>query len=177
MKETSEATGRCFGSTASLFPPPAPASPAAMPLQRSLDGRRARSSGPGVLRAETCLRTLLSWIGSPAADPLDGAVATVVVELLGSDPTAVHTALRRVARASAPPPVLRERYRLTRRESDVAQLLALGKSNAEIASILSISEHTARHHTERVLTKLGVSSRAAVGASLGELSEAQLAAS
>jgi DNA-binding NarL/FixJ family response regulator len=140
-----------------------------MSLQRCGQPRHAWNSAAGVLRAETSLRTLLSWVGTSPADQLDGAVTTVVTELLGSDPGAVHAALRRVARASAPPPLLRQRYRLTRRESDVAQLLALGKSNAEVASALSISEHTARHHTERVLTKLGVSSRAAVGVSLGEL--------
>lgn len=51
---------------------------------------------------------------------------------------------------------------LTPQESRVALLLAQRRSNAEIASALTISEHTARHHTERVLAKLGVHTRAAV---------------
>ncbi|NIN10305.1 MAG: hypothetical protein GTN62_03165 [Gemmatimonadales bacterium] len=38
-------------------------------------------------------------------------------------------------------------------------LLAQRKTNAEIAATLSISTHTARHHTERVLAKLGIRSR------------------
>jgi DNA-binding CsgD family transcriptional regulator len=54
---------------------------------------------------------------------------------------------------------LRTRYRLTPRESKVAHLLALRKSNAEIAGELEISPHTARHHTESVFAKLGVHSR------------------
>lgn len=92
-------------------------------------------------------------------------------ELLGSDPAVVQAALRRLALASAPATFVRERYRLTRREVDVAFMLAVGKSNSEIASALSISEHTSRHHTERVLTKLGVRSRAAVAASLGQIGQ------
>ncbi|MQA89640.1 MAG: response regulator [Gemmatimonas sp.] len=59
---------------------------------------------------------------------------------------------------------LHERYGLTARQTAVARLLAEGCSNAEIARRLSVSYFTARNHTEQVLAKLGVSSRAAVGA-------------
>jgi DNA-binding CsgD family transcriptional regulator len=45
-------------------------------------------------------------------------------------------------------------------------LLGEGCSNAEIATRLEMSYYTARNHTEQVLAKLGVSSRAAVGALL-----------
>lgn len=48
---------------------------------------------------------------------------------------------------------------LTSAERKVARHLAEGRSNKEIASLLSISPHTARHHTESVLMKLGVSRR------------------
>jgi DNA-binding CsgD family transcriptional regulator len=58
------------------------------------------------------------------------------------------------------------RYGLTRREHEVARLLAQGKSNAAIAQELRISAHTARHHTQRVLAKLAVHSRAEAGAKL-----------
>ena len=61
---------------------------------------------------------------------------------------------------------LQERYGLTRRELEVATLLAQGRTNTAIASALHISTHTARHHTQRVLGKLGVHSRAAAGAKL-----------
>ena len=61
---------------------------------------------------------------------------------------------------------LRERYGLTARQTEVARLLAEGCSNAEIATRLEMSYYTARNHTEQVLAKLGVSSRAAVGALL-----------
>jgi DNA-binding NarL/FixJ family response regulator len=61
---------------------------------------------------------------------------------------------------------LQERYGLTRRELEVASLLAQGRTNTAIADTLHISTHTARHHTQRVLSKLGVHSRAAAGAKL-----------
>jgi DNA-binding NarL/FixJ family response regulator len=57
-------------------------------------------------------------------------------------------------------------YGLTPRETEVAALLAQGRSNTAIATALQISSHTARHHTQRVLTKLGVHSRAEAGAKL-----------
>jgi len=74
------------------------------------------------------------------------------------------------ADASMPQPPARERlqrdYGLTPREAEVALLLAQGLANASIARRLDISPHTARHHTQRVLGKLGVHSRAAAAARL-----------
>ena len=61
---------------------------------------------------------------------------------------------------------LQSSYGLTPREIQVAILLAEGRSNMAIAAALRISPHTARHHTQRVLAKLGVHSRAAAGALL-----------
>ena len=60
---------------------------------------------------------------------------------------------------------------LTDREREVGILLARGAPNREIARVLGITEHTARRHTERVLSKLGVSSRSAVALALGLLRE------
>jgi len=57
---------------------------------------------------------------------------------------------------------------LTKREREVAGLLARGESNARIAELLRISPHTARRHTESVMLKLGVNARAQVGAILRE---------
>ena len=55
---------------------------------------------------------------------------------------------------------------LSKRELEVAHLLASGLRNREVAESLGVSEHTARRHTERVLRKLGVTSRSAVAALL-----------
>ena len=53
-------------------------------------------------------------------------------------------------------------FRLSRRESEVALLLAEGLSNAEIADRLFLSQHTARRHTANIFEKLEVSSRKAL---------------
>ena len=62
--------------------------------------------------------------------------------------------------------VLRERYGLTERQIEVARLLALGYSNAEIGEALDIAVFTARNHTDQILFKLGAATRARVGAIL-----------
>jgi len=53
---------------------------------------------------------------------------------------------------------------LTRRELQVARLIAGGRSNREIAAELVISQRTAENHVEHILTKLGFTSRAQVAA-------------
>ena len=74
-----------------------------------------------------------------------------------------------VAVAVPPPPKptptaaeVASRLGLTPRQADVAILLARRYSNKEIAASLSVSVHTARHHVEAVLERLGVP-RAEVG--------------
>lgn len=64
---------------------------------------------------------------------------------------------------------LRTRFGFTRRQLQVLELLRQRRSNAEIAEALRISEHTARHHTEMVLSKLGVHSRRLIAAQGGPL--------
>jgi non-specific serine/threonine protein kinase len=49
---------------------------------------------------------------------------------------------------------------LTRREWDVATLVAQGLSNREVAARLTISEQTAATHVKRILKKLDLNSRA-----------------
>ncbi|HUR95823.1 MAG TPA: LuxR C-terminal-related transcriptional regulator [Gemmatimonadales bacterium] len=73
------------------------------------------------------------------------------------------------APASGRPPAhahLQVEYGMTPREIEVALLLAEGCSNSKVAARLGISPHTARHHTQRVLGKLGVRSRSEAGARL-----------
>jgi DNA-binding CsgD family transcriptional regulator len=60
------------------------------------------------------------------------------------------------------PRELRERFGLTQREWQVAQLLASRRTNQEIATVLGLSVHTARHHTESVMLKTGAASRTQV---------------
>ncbi|GAA4481610.1 LuxR family transcriptional regulator [Rhodococcus olei] len=53
---------------------------------------------------------------------------------------------------------------LTRRERQVADLVAKGLTNRAIAESLVISQRTAEGHVERILTKLGFTSRAQIAA-------------
>ncbi len=60
------------------------------------------------------------------------------------------------------PALLRSAFNLTRREVEVTQLLVQGLTDREVAKELFISVHTARRHSENVLRKLGISSRAGI---------------
>ena len=51
---------------------------------------------------------------------------------------------------------------LTKRELEVAALVAAGASNRDIADELVISERTAESHVQNILTKLGFGSRAQI---------------
>lgn len=60
------------------------------------------------------------------------------------------------------------RFGLTRREGEVAMLLHHRLTNREIAAELGVSEHTARHHTERIISKLQVAGRTDVRKKISE---------
>jgi DNA-binding CsgD family transcriptional regulator/PAS domain-containing protein len=77
-------------------------------------------------------------------------------------PAGVLVLLEPLFRESLPDAELRERYHLTNQELRVARELAEGLKNDEVARRLEISPHTARRHTEHVLDKLGIASRAQV---------------
>ena len=53
---------------------------------------------------------------------------------------------------------------LTRREVEVARLVARGRSNREIAEEFVLSERTIESHVQHILTKLGFTSRAEIAA-------------
>jgi two-component system, NarL family, response regulator LiaR len=73
------------------------------------------------------------------------------------DPTAAARLVRAIAEGSRA--TAQEPERLTRRERDVLELIARGRSNKRIAFELDISEKTVKTHVGHVLAKLGVSDR------------------
>lgn len=138
------------------------------------------------LRADGCVAPVLILTARNApADRVEGFEAGAddyvakpffMLELL-----ARARALLRRSRAKPSPTSGRHRYTveelsarlgLTHRQSAVAQLLAEGLSNPEIAAALGISRYTARNHARDVLARLGVSSRGRVAAVLRELLDA-----
>ncbi|MGW5112256.1 protein kinase domain-containing protein [Nocardia sp. NPDC004123] len=62
---------------------------------------------------------------------------------------------------------------LTKRERQVADLIAQGLTNKQIAIKLTISQRTAEGHVEHILTKLGFTSRAQIAAWITEHTERQ----
>jgi DNA-binding CsgD family transcriptional regulator len=82
--------------------------------------------------------------------------------------TAVLVSVDRVAFQVPAPDSIRARFGLTVRELQVASLIMHRLSNAEIARMLGVSPHTARHHTENVLAKFGVRSREALRRAITE---------
>jgi DNA-binding CsgD family transcriptional regulator len=60
------------------------------------------------------------------------------------------------------------RRHLSPREQEVLRLVAQGKTNAEIAATLVLSEHTVHRHVANILAKLGTSSRAAAATTATE---------
>jgi DNA-binding NarL/FixJ family response regulator len=57
--------------------------------------------------------------------------------------------------------------RLSGREREIAELVALGRTNREIAGELFLSQKTVEGHLTNVFSKLGVSTRAAVAGVVG----------
>ena len=57
---------------------------------------------------------------------------------------------------------------LTRREREVADLVAQGLTNRQVASGLFISERTVDHHVERILKKLDLRSREHIASRLSK---------
>jgi non-specific serine/threonine protein kinase len=82
---------------------------------------------------------------------------------LGLD-QAVSFALEAAAYDAHPPPAPVEPSPLTKRELEVADLVADGLSNPEIAAQLVISVRTAQGHVENILRKLGFNSRSRIAA-------------
>ena len=92
--------------------------------------------------------------------------------LKGAEPRQVREAVRRVANGESflPPEIelkLTESKgysQLSKRESQVLQCLALGRTNKEIAQVLAVGEGTVKHHVKAILCKLNATGRAdAVG--------------
>jgi DNA-binding NarL/FixJ family response regulator len=86
------------------------------------------------------------------ADALVQAIKAASEGQVQLSPQAAARLMREVRAPNSP-------EELTEREVDVLRLLAQGKSNKEIALLLSIGEKTVKTHVSNILSKLNVSSR------------------
>jgi DNA-binding NarL/FixJ family response regulator len=86
------------------------------------------------------------------ADDLRRAIKAAADGQVQLSPKAAARLMREVRAPDSP-------EALTERETDVLRLLAQGKSNKEIAHLLSLSEKTVKTHVSNILAKLGVPSR------------------
>ncbi|MDB5814483.1 MAG: helix-turn-helix transcriptional regulator [Rhodocyclales bacterium] len=79
---------------------------------------------------------------------------------------ALHQTLMRVVRhyESTPSqnPLTLNNVVLSARESEIAGLIGIGKSNHDIARLLDLSENTIKHHVTRILDKTGCTNRARI---------------
>ncbi|MEY9855884.1 DNA-binding NarL/FixJ family response regulator [Catenulispora sp. GAS73] len=76
-------------------------------------------------------------------------------------PTVTRRLIQDALSRGTPRPALRRHVdKLTEREVDTLQQIARGRSNAEIAAALVVSEHTVKSHVSNLLTKLGLRDRA-----------------
>ena len=87
-------------------------------------------------------------------------------ELLGAEVRAAISLQRVFPRAALTDETLEEQYGLTEREVEVTRWLARGLSSKEIAQTCGMSPHTARRHTEKIFSKLGVRNRSQIGPKL-----------
>ncbi|MBG0566316.1 response regulator [Actinoplanes aureus] len=75
-------------------------------------------------------------------------------------PSVTRRLIAEVASRAVPPQPPPEAAALTAREAEIADLIAAGLSNEEIAGRLGISHATAKTHAGRILGKLGLRDRA-----------------
>jgi DNA-binding NarL/FixJ family response regulator len=96
---------------------------------------------------------------APAEDLLD-AVRVVARGDALLDPAVTRSIVARFAALPKPDDALAAKLdELTPREREVLQLLARGRSNAEIAEELVVGDGTVKTHVARVLMKLGLRDR------------------
>jgi DNA-binding NarL/FixJ family response regulator len=133
---------------------PYPAAYARWRMAEALLTRRARS-GPAAAALREAHATLRRMGAEPLRRQLQALAARAAIDLdepaAGSEP----------APAPAPPRVssAEDRLGLTRRELEVLRLVALGRTNREVATTLFISEKTAGVHVSNILRKLDLRSR------------------
>ena len=111
-----------------------------------------RSDAPDVRATTAEARTARATYALRGALLPPGALGHGEAFLVSVEPRGLATAL-------PSPDDLRQRRGLTRREAEVALLVAEGLTNDQIADRLFVSGHTVRHHLESAMSKLDLTGR------------------
>ena len=119
-------------------------------LRAAVDAGLRQNLPPAVATARYHLAKTLLRRGDTAEAAALAADAVAQAEALGMKP------LRTAAAALVPG---RQKGPLTRREQEIAELVARGLTSRAIASDLYLSERTVETHVQHILTKLGLSNR------------------
>ena len=110
------------------------------------------------------LALLESWLG-PARTSLGPAAGRLLAEGRKMTLEEARTcALSTDAQGAVEAPAADPLRPLTRRQREVARLVAEGRSNRDIAATLVVSERTAEYHVQQILNTLGFGSRAQIAA-------------
>lgn len=112
-----------------------------------------RAGASGFLLKDTPPTDIIRAVRLVAAGEamLSPSVTRTLIERFGADPAAPRRAAAEEAVRT-----------LTGREREVATEVALGRSNAEVAARLFMSEATVKAHVSRVMAKLGAANRVQV---------------
>jgi DNA-binding CsgD family transcriptional regulator len=133
---------------------------------------REQGARPMQWRISVSLGSLYQGQGSNKEAEQEFAIARTIIEELATtieDESLRDTFMRQANRMSphtrslTPTKATKQAYGgLSAREREVAELIALGKSNREIADMLVLSERTIESHVSSILFKLDYSSRTQV---------------
>jgi DNA-binding CsgD family transcriptional regulator len=115
-------------------------------------------------RGKRLPKTLAGWLGEivssgwTAPFVLDHAGTQLSFQVIYREPKSVCILLEQKAQAAASNDM---RGRLTQRQIEVLSWVARGKTNGEVAKILSLKPKTIGKYLERIFPKLGVENRTA----------------
>jgi DNA-binding CsgD family transcriptional regulator len=143
-------------------------------FQAALATAQAQGTPRLIWPLQVALGRLYQVQGRPAAAIQCFAAARAIIEEIATNvpDSELRANFLRQATALLPPPqsrsplqMAKETYGgLTRREREVAVLVAQGKYNREIAEVLVVNERTIETHVSNILSKLGFTSRRQIAA-------------
>ncbi len=111
---------------------------------------------------DTVISTIAAWMKDRTASTISvahGGQDVLQLAFLGTIGPDEYL-FRLTASQRADDQVLRQRFALTNRESEVLLWIAKGKANRDIGEILGLSARTVNKHLEQIYVKLGVENRA-----------------